>query len=218
MGFNIFAMPDSSILLLFSVALGVSNALPWAGPQPTNGYQADAWSPVPTGVPADPAKLFRRSSVNVDVCGWIGGNSAQPVACGSGSSCVYDTIHGYVGCCTTSGACKAGVYTSCVDAQSSDWNKNSGIINDGIYTWYLATKSAHLEIKANTYQYGQCRMLSKHLPRRLLSVCLWCDVGSDINCYIILRTAFGRVPSTSLHRSTLHTHIRPPFNKHRPFN
>lgn len=72
--------------------------------------------------------------MDVDVCGWIGGNSAQPVACGSGSSCVYDTIHGYVGCCTTSGACTAGVYTSCVDAQSSDWNKNSGIVDDGIYT------------------------------------------------------------------------------------
>jgi hypothetical protein len=74
MGFNIFAMPASSILLLFSVALGVSNALPWAGPQPTNAYEPDAWSPVPTGAPADPARLFKRTSVDVNVCGWIGGN------------------------------------------------------------------------------------------------------------------------------------------------
>ena len=61
-------------------------------------------------------------------------------------------------------------------------------------------------------------MLSKHLPRRLLSVCLWCVVGSYINCHIILRTAFGRVPPTSLHKSTLHTNIRPPINKRHPSN
>ncbi|KAH8795563.1 hypothetical protein BGZ57DRAFT_201927 [Hyaloscypha finlandica] len=134
MGFNIFAMPASSIVLLFSVALGVSNALPWEGPQPTNAYQPDAWSPVPTRIPADPANLFKRSSVGVNVCGWIGGNVGEPVQCASGSSCVHDTIHGYVGCCTTSGACTSGVYTSCVDSQSSAWNQNSGLADSGIYT------------------------------------------------------------------------------------
>lgn len=61
-------------------------------------------------------------------------------------------------------------------------------------------------------------MLSKHLPRRLLSVCLWCVVRSYINCYIILRTASGRVSPTSLHRSTLHANIRPHINKHHHSN
>jgi hypothetical protein len=129
-------MPASSILLLFSVALGVSDALPWAGPQPTNAYQPDAWSPKPTSIPADPAKLFKRSSVDVNVCGWIGGELGQPAACSSGSSCIHDTIHGYVGCCTTSGACTTGVYTSCVDSSSKGWNLNSGLADNGIYTWY----------------------------------------------------------------------------------
>jgi hypothetical protein len=141
-------MPASSIILLFSVALGVSNALPWAGPQPTNAYQPDAWSPVPTRIPADPANLFKRSSVDVNVCGWIGGNLGQPVQCASGSSCIHDTIHGYVGCCTTSGVCTSGVYTSCVNSQSSAWNQNSGLADSGIYTWY-ARSTPTLQTQAN---------------------------------------------------------------------
>ncbi|KAE9371233.1 hypothetical protein N431DRAFT_342308 [Stipitochalara longipes BDJ] len=124
-------MPASSVILLFSVALGVSNALPWAGPQPTNAYEPDAWSPVPTGTPADPAKLFKRTSVDVNVCGWLGGDVASPAACASGSSCVHDTIYGYVGCCATAGPCTDGVYTSCVDGQSSG---NLGTGNNGVYT------------------------------------------------------------------------------------
>jgi hypothetical protein len=136
MAFNIFAMPASSIILLFSVAFGTSNALPWTEPQKTNAYQADQWTPKPTGIPADPARLFKRSSVDVNVCGWIGGNSAQPAQCRSGSSCVHDTIHGYVGCCTTSGACTAGVYTSCVDGNSGGWQWNSGLADNGVLTWY----------------------------------------------------------------------------------
>lgn len=150
MGFNVFAMPSSSILLLFSVALGVSNALPWAGPQPTNAYQPDAWSPVPTRIPADPARLFKRSSVDVNVCGWLGGNLGQPASCSSGSSCIHDTIHGYVGCCATSGACTEGIYTSCVDYQSSGSNKNSDPANNGIYTWYVRN-SVHQETQANFF-------------------------------------------------------------------
>ena len=136
MGPNIFAMPASSIILLFSVAFGVTNALPWAEPHQTNTYQADQWSPKPTPISGDPAGLFKRSSVDVNICGWIGGIFGQPVQCGSGSSCVHDTIHGYVGCCTTSGACTAGVYTSCVDGGSDGWSPNSGLADNGIETWY----------------------------------------------------------------------------------
>jgi hypothetical protein len=123
----------SSLIFLFSAALGLANALPWNGAQKTAVYKADAWSPVPTAVPA--AELFKRTSVDVNVCGWIGGNLAEPAACSSGSSCVHDTIHGYVGCCTTSGACTAGVYTSCVDQNSAGWSPKSGVQENGIYTW-----------------------------------------------------------------------------------
>ena len=132
---NIFAMPSSSILLLFSLAFGASNALPGAPAQKTNAYRADAWSPAPTPRAVDPARLFKRTSVDVAVCGWIGGNSAQPAGCSSGSSCIHDTIHGYVGCCTTSGACTQGVYTSCVDKNNLDWSPNSGMVDNGIFTW-----------------------------------------------------------------------------------
>jgi hypothetical protein len=141
-------MPASSILLLFSVALGVSNALPWAGPQPTHAYEPDAWSPVPTGAPADPARLFKRTSVDVNVCGWIGGQLASPAACASGSSCVHDTVYGYVGCCATSGACTTGVYTSCVDGQSSG---NSGLVDNGVYTWCARTPLFPIRTKTNYF-------------------------------------------------------------------
>jgi hypothetical protein len=137
MALNIFSMPSSSVLFLLSAAFGLSNALPWAGPKPTNVYRADAWSPAPTEVPVNPADLFKRTSVDVNICGWIGANSANAATCSTGSSCIRDTIHGYVGCCATSGPCTQGVYTSCVDSNSVGWVPNSGLQNNGIYTWLV---------------------------------------------------------------------------------
>jgi len=160
-------MPASSVILLFSVALGVSNALPWAGPEPTNAYEPDSWSPVPTGTPADPAKLFKRTSVDVNVCGWIGGDVASPAACASSSSCVHDTVYGYVGCCATSGACTAGVYTSCVDGQSPG---GLGSGNNGVTTWYNEHPFWNGISKLNISQSRHFSMLSKHLPRRIFPI------------------------------------------------
>lgn len=137
MALNIFAMPASSIILLLSAAFGVSSALPWSGPAPTEAYREDAWSPRPTNVPVDPLELFKRDSVDVSVCGWLGGNSADPAVCPTGSSCIHDTVHGYVGCCTTSGACTAGVYTSCVDKNSPGGNSGQQVMNNGVFTWYI---------------------------------------------------------------------------------
>lgn len=143
MTFDVFSMPPSSALLLFSLAFGLTNARPWHGATKTAVYQADEWSPRPTNVPVNPRELFKRTHLGVEVCGWVGGNVASVVACGSGSSCVHDTVHGYVGCCATSGPCTAGVYTSCVDESSSDWGYDSGLVNNGIVTWsvtaYLVT-------------------------------------------------------------------------------
>jgi hypothetical protein len=76
--------------------------------------------------------------VDVAVCGWIGGNSAQVAGCSSGSSCIHDTIHGYVGCCPTSGVCTQGVYTSCVDMNNLGWSPNSGMVDNGIFTWWVS--------------------------------------------------------------------------------
>lgn len=135
---NIFAMPASSILLLFSIVFTGSNALPWTEAQQTHVYEADPWSPRPTLVPrADPARLFKKDVLGIEICGWLGGNSASAATCSPGSSCVRDTVHGVVGCCATAGPCTAGVYTSCIDMNSNGWTPNSGLQDNGIYTWYV---------------------------------------------------------------------------------
>jgi hypothetical protein len=141
MAVNIFSMPSSSALLLFSLAFGLTNARPWQGATKTAVYQGDEWSPRPTNMAVNPRELFKRTHVDVAVCGWIGGNLASPVACGTGSSCVHDTAHGYVGCCATSGPCTAGVYTSCVDENSASWGENSGLDDTGIYTWCVKLRT-----------------------------------------------------------------------------
>ncbi|KAG9246210.1 hypothetical protein BJ878DRAFT_303662 [Calycina marina] len=134
MEFNIFAMPPSSILLLLSAAFRITNALPWAGPEPTIVYQADEWSPVPTQIRVDPKELFRRTNVDVAVCGWLGGDKDNPAVCPTGSSCIHDWAHGYVGCCATVGSCTAGVYTSCVDKNSLGGTTGPVVVNNGVFT------------------------------------------------------------------------------------
>lgn len=134
MGFDVLTMRSASFLLI-AAWVAPLQALPWAGPRPTAVYKADEWSPRPTSVASDPEELFKRDSVPVNVCGWYNGVGASPAACGVGSSCVHDTVHGYIGCCATAGACTAGVYTSCVDQNSPGWKANSGIQVNGVYTW-----------------------------------------------------------------------------------
>lgn len=142
MAFSIFSLPASSIVLILSAAFGVSNALPWAGPTPTLGYTGEEWSPRPTNSPLGLQELFKRDTPDIAVCGWLGGKSDNPAVCPTGSSCIHDMSHGYVGCCTTSGACTAGVYTSCVD-KNSKGGISSGplVVNNGIFTWYICHSS-----------------------------------------------------------------------------
>ena len=136
MGINLFAMPTASIALLFLAVVGLTNAIPWTEPaMETLVYSADEWSPRPTGVPEDPSKLFKRAAVDVAICGWRGGNLAFPAKCDSGSSCVHDTIHGYVGCCATDGPCTQGVYTTCLDSNSPGWLTVPTLVNDGVTMW-----------------------------------------------------------------------------------
>lgn len=63
---------------------------------------------------------FRRQQLEQNtVCGFIGGNSAVPATCGSGSHCVLDTEHNVVGCCPNGApSCTDGVFTGCVDGNS----------------------------------------------------------------------------------------------------
>lgn len=135
MEFNLFAMPPSTIILLLSAAFGITSALPWAGPVPTSAYKADEWTPRPTDIPINPKELFRRSAVDITVCGWLGGKQDDPAVCNTGSSCIHDYAHGYVGCCTTAGKCTAGVYTACIDKNSPGGNSGPPVENNGIFTW-----------------------------------------------------------------------------------
>ncbi|KAH8808980.1 hypothetical protein F5884DRAFT_753491 [Xylogone sp. PMI_703] len=137
MGFDVFTMPTTAIFLLlltYAINLTPVLALPWPGPQPTAVYKADEWSPRPTSV-SSPQDLFKRDSVDANVCGWYGGLQASPAACGAGSACVRDTVRGIIGCCATEGPCTTGVYTGCVDQNSVGWEPNAGIQANGIYTW-----------------------------------------------------------------------------------
>jgi hypothetical protein len=141
MAFNIFDMPSSSVVLLLSAAFGISNALPWPGPAPTSVYQEDEWSPRTTSLPqlrdiVHPDLLFKRTSyLPVNVCGYLGGIESNAAVCPTGSSCVHDIPHGAIGCCTTSGPCTAGVYTSCVDANSQGATSGPVVMNNGVFTW-----------------------------------------------------------------------------------
>ncbi|ESZ97732.1 hypothetical protein SBOR_1919 [Sclerotinia borealis F-4128] len=137
-GINYFAMPFSLMLFLSSTIFGVTNAIPWAAAEQTATYKADEWSPRPTNTITKPRDLFKRGSIDVDVCGWIGGNLAQPVGCVSGSSCIHDTSLVFVGCCPTSSAgadpipCTDGLYTTCIDHNSAGYAPNSFLINNGV--------------------------------------------------------------------------------------
>jgi len=135
MASNIFSMPAASTALLLSFAFGLTSAMPWAGPQETKVYRGEDFSPKPTGVPAEPARLFKRDAVPVNVCGWIGGRPESVARCGSGSSCIHDTIHQVLGCCATAGACTDGVYTTCLDSGMEGWQSTQGLINNGILSW-----------------------------------------------------------------------------------
>lgn len=134
---DLFALPLSSLILLFSLALGLTRALPWPGPEETGAYRVEEFSPRPTGTPEYPGQIFKRDSVAVNVCGWVGGRPESVARCGSGSSCVHDTIHGFVGCCATAGPCTDGVYTTCLHSGMEGWSSVGGLINNGVLSWYV---------------------------------------------------------------------------------
>ncbi|KAF7869822.1 hypothetical protein EAF04_004606 [Stromatinia cepivora] len=151
---------SSLILILFFPLFLRTNAIPWAAAKQTVTYKADEWSPRPTNTISEPRGLFRRGSVDVDVCGWIGGNLAQPVGCGSGSSCIHDTSFGFVGCCPTSSAgadpipCTDGLYTTCVDHNSAGYTSDSFLINNGVLSCPASSNCYKINYPQNYIQFG----------------------------------------------------------------
>ena len=137
MAILLFTISPFSIALFFSVIIGLTIATPWEESVETMSYKAQEWSPRPTRAPEEPAKLFKRSSLDVAICGWLGGNKDLEARCASGSSCIHDTMHGVVGCCTQDGACQQGVYTTCLDTNSAGWLSTRVTRNDGVTMWYV---------------------------------------------------------------------------------
>lgn len=132
---NLFKMPSSSVLLLFSAAFSTTLAIPWTGPRPTATYAAADWTPRPTQGAFREDQLFRRDwFFSSDICGWIEGNYSKSITCATSSSCVWDTARSFVGCCMESAACSTGVYTGCVDSM----NGQQTVVDPAVTTWYVS--------------------------------------------------------------------------------
>ncbi|RDW58798.1 hypothetical protein BP6252_13274 [Coleophoma cylindrospora] len=117
----------SSLPLLFLIR--IVSPFPWQGPRQTESATSTAnWTPVPTsGSNEDISflELIRRDIYPVSVCGWIGGDVAQPAYCSTQSSCVWNSDYGIVGCCATASS-NCEFYTSCVDMNSPKQVGDSG--------------------------------------------------------------------------------------------
>ncbi|KAA8570838.1 hypothetical protein MFRU_011g01020 [Monilinia fructicola] len=148
------------ILLSFSTIFRLTNAIPWAAAEQTATYKPDEWSPRPTNTILKARGLFERGSIDVDVCGWIGGNLAQPVGCATGSSCIHDTSFGFVGCCPTSSAgadpipCTDGLYTTCIDHNSAGYASNSLFVNNGVLSCPANSNCYKINYPQNYIQFG----------------------------------------------------------------
>lgn len=59
----------------------------------------------------------------------VKGDPSLPATCSTHSKCVWNTDYKIVGCCTTKGT-ECGVYTSCVDKNSSKQGDSPNV-----YTW-----------------------------------------------------------------------------------
>ena len=106
--------------------LGLANAIPEPTPNKLNAWDANGWTPAPTGV-ADgvlagykhPALFKRQATSDLSVCGYLDGQpgKAKPIyidlessaknptdeaiTCSSGHWCGYDTVDQWFGCCLT---------------------------------------------------------------------------------------------------------------------
>ncbi|KAI1429918.1 hypothetical protein F5Y12DRAFT_709459 [Xylaria sp. FL1777] len=104
--------------------------------------------PVPTDRPLSPFALQLRQENTI--CGYIGGNPDLPATCSQGSHCVLDAANSVVGCCPNGGACTTGVFTGCVDRNSSPQTE----INPYVYTCQGADVCFMNNFAGGYFQYG----------------------------------------------------------------
>ncbi|KAM4060456.1 hypothetical protein HRG_001986 [Hirsutella rhossiliensis] len=119
-------LPPPAALLVLAAVLRLSSAhvLPRelppresrSLPMPTLSARPSPLAATPA--PTRPARLRERDSYNT-VCGYIGGNPALPATCTEGSHCAVDVQHGVMGCCPDGHECTRGIFTGCVDKNSS---------------------------------------------------------------------------------------------------
>ncbi|KAI0486151.1 hypothetical protein F4859DRAFT_357396 [Xylaria cf. heliscus] len=149
---NIFLRlpPTTAALLLCAVFdLTAGHALPrQTKTVPYHELDVIPFPPLPTGKPLSPFDLKRRQENTI--CGFIGGDLGLPATCSPGSHCVLDAANWVVGCCPNGGACTTGVFTGCVDWNSSPQTE----INPYIYTCQGADVCFMNNFAGGYFQYG----------------------------------------------------------------
>ncbi|KAI0817744.1 hypothetical protein GGR55DRAFT_36838 [Xylaria sp. FL0064] len=146
-----FRLPPATAVLLLSAVFNLTNG--HALPRPTKvvafrELDVIPFPPAPTGGPFSPFDLQLRQENTI--CGYLGGNSDLPATCSLGSYCVLDAANSVVGCCPNGGACTTGVFTGCVDRNSSPQTE----INPYVYTCQGSDVCFKNNFAGGYFQYG----------------------------------------------------------------
>lgn len=99
-----------------------------------------------TPVPTRPAQLGQGKTI----CGYIGGDTALPATCVEGLHCAVDVQHGVVGCCPDGRECALGIFTDCVDKNSSPQT----VRDPYVYTCNGGNVCYRNSFQGGFYQYG----------------------------------------------------------------
>ena len=126
----------------------VGHVLPRQTTPPSASLDIDLWPLQPTPAAMLPAELRRRDFNTV--CGYIGGNPDLPATCLDGSHCVVDKEHNAIGCCPDEGDCTTGIYTGCVDENSSA----NGVVDPHIFTCRAGDVCYKNTYQGGYFQYG----------------------------------------------------------------
>ncbi|KAI1820214.1 hypothetical protein F4861DRAFT_545888 [Xylaria intraflava] len=147
-----FRLPPATAVLLLNAVFCLSNAhlLP-RQTKVVGPHELDVIAlplPAPTPAPSPPSRLHLRQENTI--CGYLGGNSDFPATCSLGSHCVLDLANLVVGCCPNGGMCTTGVFTGCVDRNSSPQTE----INPYVYSCHGSDVCFKNSFAGGFYQYG----------------------------------------------------------------
>ncbi|KAI6785254.1 uncharacterized protein J7T54_006896 [Emericellopsis cladophorae] len=119
-------------------------------PQRTTALPYQTLNVLPYPIPT--AALFPRQQALNTICGYIGGDPELAATCSAGSHCAVDVVHNAIGCCPDGDvACTAGVYTDCVDSDSSPQN----VIDPYVFTCGSGDGGCFRnEFEGGYFQYG----------------------------------------------------------------